>query len=238
MNSNKKTARIAGIAYLLDIILNLLSMLSVNKLIVEGNATATANNIKAYELLFRIGIINELMVFINVIVLALVLYTILKTINKNFALLALYLRLAEAIVGIITVFFGFIVLQILNSEAYLSVFKTKQLQALIGLFINVRTTAYNIPVMFCSLGSIVFFYLFFKAKYIPKILASYGILSSSLMLIYSFIKILLPNLAAMKIFLIICGGVTFFFELIIGLWFLIKGVDIHQENKPVLNLPE
>lgn len=94
--SQQKTARVAGFMFLFSLIFPVLNWTFVlSKFTVTGNATATANNIMANELLFRISIVNELILSVSVIVTALVLYILLKPVNKNLALLALFWRLAE-----------------------------------------------------------------------------------------------------------------------------------------------
>lgn len=172
--------------------------------------------------------------FASVVVLTVSLYVILKTINKNLALLALSLRLIEAALGGVAVLLSFIILQLINGQSYMTAFETEQMQALIGLFLNVRTAGYTIIIVFCCLGSIPFFYLFFKSKYVPKILSGYGIISFSLMLIYAFINILLPKSATMlvmdNILAIICYVPGALFEIIIGFWLLIKGVNVQQRD--------
>jgi hypothetical protein len=61
-NSLKKTARIAGFWHLLMAITGSIGLLYVPaKLIVPGDAAATANNIMASESLFRIGIVSNLL---------------------------------------------------------------------------------------------------------------------------------------------------------------------------------
>jgi hypothetical protein len=225
--SLRKAARVAGLAYFLIIVTSLLSMMFVeSKLVVPGDDAATFNNIMANEWLFRIGAAYDLIMFASVVILAVALYVILKTVNKNLALLALSWRLAEAILGGVTVLISFIVLQLLNGEAYSAVFKTEQLQALVGLFLDVRTAALEIVIVFLCLGTIIFCYLFFKSRYIPRTLAAWGIFSFILMLIYTFMKIFLPDIELMVFFF-----PAILFEVIIGLWLLFKGVNVEQWEK-------
>src|SRR5437879_12340650 len=62
MDSTKKTARIAGLLYLVNGVTGFFSIIYVpGKLIVSGNTAATANNILASERLFRLGIVSELL---------------------------------------------------------------------------------------------------------------------------------------------------------------------------------
>jgi hypothetical protein len=61
MHGTKKTARVAGLLYLLVAITGAFSAFYVpHTLIVRGNAAATAANILASEMLFRSGIVCEL----------------------------------------------------------------------------------------------------------------------------------------------------------------------------------
>lgn len=93
-------ARVAGFAYVIIIVIGVLNGIFIDsRLIVSGNAAATVNNIVAHDLLFRTGVASILILYACVVVLAWALYVILKTVNKNLALLALLLRLAEAVLG-------------------------------------------------------------------------------------------------------------------------------------------
>ncbi|NJD78834.1 MAG: DUF4386 domain-containing protein [Candidatus Methanoperedens sp.] len=231
--SQQKIARIAGLAFLFIVIGYTLTWIFVySKLIVAGNAQATANNIMANESLSRIGIAGDLMIAISSLVLAWALYILLKPVNKNLALLALYLKLTDAILATVTVSFSFISLQILNGEAYLTVFKPEQLQYLVGLFLNMHTSASTIPMVFTGLGFIVFFYLLFKSNYVPRILASFGIFSYLSLLTYVFVKILVaqPATDLLSNIELIFYLPSVLFELIIGFWLLIKGVNVQEKE--------
>ena len=224
-------ARVAGLAYLITMMLGIFSVgIIESKLIVPGNDAATVNNIMANELLFRVGIIGEIMMFVLVILLSLALYVILKSVNRNLALLALLWRLAEAIIGGgVTVLSGLIPLLLLNGEA---VFEPEQLHALVGLFLDVRAAGLDVVLIFIGMGGTLFCYLFFKSKYVPRILAAWGIITYLSMLIISFVSILIPDLPeTVKMVFYAPGGL---FEIIFGFWLLIKGVNIEQWEKRVL----
>ena len=225
-------ARVAGFAYLAIIITSILTLIFVeSKLVVDGNAAATTQNIMANELLFRIGLAVDLFMFAGVVLLSLALYIILKTVNKNLALLALLWRMTEAVLGGVTVLAGMVVVLLLNGKDYFTIFGTEQLQALVMLFLNVRTAGFHIVIIFVGLGSIVFFYLFFKSKYIPRILAAFGIASFFLMLVGSLVNILTPHYAELAM---LSYAPAILFELTIGAWLLIKGVDVEQWEKSAL----
>jgi len=242
MNTNKKAARIvdtsqckaarvAGFMFLFSLIVPLLNWTFVlSKLIVAENVIATANNIMANELQFRIGITIELTMSVGLIVLALALYEILKSTNKNLALLALFLKIVEATIVAVIVLVSFIALQILNGDAYLTGFTPEQLQAPVGFLLNKHTVLYSIPMVFLGLDMIVFSYLFFKSKYIPKILAGFGFLSFALIFIHALMYIIAPKYAAMLINQIIFYAPSGLFEIIIGIWLLSKGIKIQPQD--------
>jgi hypothetical protein len=184
----------------------------------------------ANEMRFRISVASEIMMYALVVLLSLALYVILKTVNKNLALLALLWRLGEAIIGGgVTVLSGLIPLLLLNGEAAL---ETEQLQALVGLFLDVRSAGLDVVLMFIGMGGTVFCYLFFKSKCVPRILAAWGMLTYFSMLILSFVSILSPDLpGAVRMAFYVPGGL---FEIIFGLWLLIKGVNQEQWDKHAL----
>jgi len=232
--SQRKAARVAGFMFLFSLIVPLLNWTFVlSKLIVAENVLATANNIMANELLFRIGITIELVMSVGLIVLALALYKILKPVNRNLALLALLWKLVEATIAAAIVLVSFIALQVLNGDAYLAVFTPEQLQVPVGLILNAHFAIYSIPMVFLGLDMIVFSYLFFKSKYIPRILAGFGILSFALIFIHALMYILAPKYATMPINQIIFYAPSGLFEIIIGIWLLSKGVKIQQGDNHI-----
>jgi hypothetical protein len=162
--------------------------------------------------------------FAGVVGLAVALYIVLKPVSKNLALLAMSWRLGEAILGGVTVFVSSIIFLIVNSRDHMTMFTPEQLQALVGLFLNVRSAGLTVVIVFLCLGTVVFCYLFYKSRYIPRWLAIWGMLSFLLMLIQSFAGILAPNNSLM-----LFGAPAILFEIFIGLWLLFKGINVKPE---------
>ena len=105
-------------------------------------------------------------------------------------------------------------------------FGAGQLQSLIGLFLGARNTGLDVVLIFIGFGGTLFCYLFFKSKYIPRILAAWGIFTYLSMLFLAMTSILVPNLSeTVKMAFYAPGGL---FEIIIGLWLLVKGVNIDR----------
>src|SRR6059036_3399649 len=91
MSSTRNPGRVAGVLYLLLLAAPLRLIYIPSKLFVSGNATATANNIAAHELLFRLGIVSDLFCGAILIFLVLALYRLLKGVNQNLAVLMVIL---------------------------------------------------------------------------------------------------------------------------------------------------
>lgn len=121
----------------------------------------------------------------------------------------------------------YIVLILLSGDGYLSIFETKQLQALVLLFLKAHGTGYNIGLIFFGLGSTVFSYLLFKSDYIPRILAVWGIFASLVILIGTFSVLILPNDAGI-IYQYISGPPMLLYEFVVGFWLLFKSVNVQQ----------
>jgi hypothetical protein len=225
--SQHKAAKAAGFIFLFIVTGWILNWTFIDsKLHVTGNVLTTVNNIMANELLFRIGIINELIFSVSGMFLAAALYIILKPVNRNLALLAFCLKMVETVIAAVIVLAAFIALQMLNGKALLTAMKPEQFMDIAGLFFNVRSTGSTISMVFLGLNFTLFFYLLLKSRYVPGILAGFGIISYSLILIYSLSNILLPSNTAVNSVSMIFYTPSILFEILIGLWLIFKGLKI------------
>ncbi len=216
-------AKVAGFLYLFTNATAILTELYVRSpLIVHSDAVQTAKNILASERLFRLSIVSGLVTVAGEIILIVALYIVLKTINRNVALVAAFWRLAKCVIFTVTAFSDFVALRLLSGAAYLRAFETKQLQALAGLFISARHDGGFIAAVFLGLGSTVFAYLWFQSRYIPRGLAAWGIFSSLVLAIGILGMMVFPGLAS------VVGAAYwapfFIFEVILGVWLLMKGI--------------
>jgi hypothetical protein len=226
-------ARFAGFMYIFGNVTGIFAAMFVrSSLVVPGNATETAKNIMASEQLFRIGAVTDVISSALIVGFALALYILLKPVNKNLALLGLFWRLGEAFMLGVFALSSYIVLLLVSGAAYSTAFESDQLHALVLLFSDAHETGFNIALIFVGLGTTVFNYLFFKSNYIPKALAGFGIFASVLMLIGTFAILILPTPSEMLDLLPYMPGLVF--EVTIGLWLLIKGVNIQERDNRAL----
>jgi hypothetical protein len=222
--SQRKAARVVGLAYLLAIPPAVFAEFYVlGQLIVYNNAVESAHNIMAHERLFRLGTASNLTVFAIDVVLITALYVVLKPVNRNLALLAAFWGLIETGVLVVALLNDFEALRLLSGADYLRVFEPDRLQALARLSSSAHGAGYNVGLVFAGLRSTLFCYLWFRSNLIPKTLAGWGVFASALMGASAFAFIIFPELT--KIITIeVYGGPIFFFELTMGFWLLLKGI--------------
>lgn len=222
----RTAALVAGIAYLFALVQGFALGFPANAvLVVPGNITATAASIASHELLYRITLLNELIMYTSVIVLAVALYVVLKTINNSIAFVALGLRLAEAIVSMVAVLASYLVLEFLREPA--GALTVAQGQALGQIFLNGHTLGTRMGLLFTGLGSIPFYYLFYRSKYVPKVLSGIGIIVYALMLVAVVLDMLTPGSSPKSLTTsIIEFAPVIAFETLMGLWLVIRRVKV------------
>jgi len=187
MNSNKKIARIAGFWYLLMAITGPIGLLYVpSKLIVPGDATATANNILASESLFRIGIVSNILCQIAFIFLVLALYRLLKGVDQQHTSLMVALVLVAVPIAFLNMLNPLAALLLLSGAGFLTVFEPNQLHALVMVFLNLQESGTMIVQIFWGLWLLPFGLLVFKSGFFPKILGVFLIVACFGYVVHSF----------------------------------------------------
>ncbi len=230
MKSINKTARIAGVLTLLIVVFAPFSMIYVpTTLVVPGDAAATANNIMASQGLFRAGMVSDSIVFLIEIVLTVLLYVLIKSVDKTLSLVAAFSRLAMTVIQGINLLNHFLVLLLLSGAGTLTVFAPDQVHALVMLFLNAHETVVLIWGLFFSLHLFVFGYLVYKSGYLPKFLGILLLIVAFCYLIQDFGNMLFPQYKA----LFTSIGSLAFLEIAFPLWLLIKGVNVEQWQKRV-----
>ena len=186
MNSTKKAARIAGLLYLVNGVTGFFGIIYVpGRLIVPGNAAATANNILASEWLFRLGIVSELICAAEFVFLLWVLYRLLGGVNKTHASLMVIFGLAFVPMMLLNTLSEIASLTLLRGADFLSVLDRPQREALAMLFLDLHRYGY---VVGWILGLWLFHFgvLVFRSGFLPRTLgvlliaACFGYLADSL----------------------------------------------------------
>jgi hypothetical protein len=220
-------ARLAGLLYLLVIPLGIFGALYVpSRLIVPGGAARTADNIMASESLFRLGIVSDLLAPLVLIVVVLLLYRLLKPVDKNLALLMVIFLLAGVPIALLNKLNQFAALQLLSGAGYLTIFTPEQLQALAFLFLRLHNQGSTIAFIFWGLWLLPLGYLVFKSGFLPSFL---GIL-----LMIACFGYLIDSFATFLGYAVNVGMFAALGEVLFILWLLIKGVNAEQWEKRAL----
>ncbi len=222
--SIKTTARIGGALYLLLIAAGIFAEFLRNKLIVSGDAVATAKNIMASQFHWRAGIVADLLMHVCDVPLMVILYVLLKPVNKNLALLAMLFTLVQTAVMVAVKLDLCMPLFLLGDAGYLKAFEPHQLYALLYLSIKSDGYGFGFGLIFFGFTCLVNGYLIFKSSYFPRPLGVMIQIAGFCYLINSCALILAPDLAD-RLFPIILIP-AFIAELSFCLWLLLKGVNL------------
>ena len=218
-------ARIGGVLYLIIIVAGVFGELLVrNTLVVSGDATATANNIMASQLLWRIGIAGDLVMHVCDVPLMLVFYVLLRPVNNNLALLAVLFNLVQTAVMVAYKLNLMMPLFLLGNADYLQAFEPQQLHALSYLSIKADGYGFGIGLIFFGFECLVLGYLIFKSGYLPRILGVLMQIAGLSYLTNSFALLLAPTLATMLFPGILVPA--FIAEASFCLWLIVKGVNV------------
>jgi hypothetical protein len=226
-------ARIGGVLYLIIIVLGAVEELFIRgRIIVPGDAAATAANLKSMESLWRFGIASEMILGICTITLALILYVLLRPVSRDLALLATFFNLIA--IAVETAYSLQLVEALfpLGNAAYLKAFTPEQLYAMASLSIKAHGEGFGIALLFFGCFFPIAGYLIFKSGYFPKTIGILYLIPGLSYLTSSFALILAPSFAGRFYFVI--AGPALIGELSLCLWLLIKGINVEQWEKRAL----
>ena len=220
--SLRSYARLAGFLYLFILaVYDLGDLYLVSPAIVPGDFAQSAHNIAASELLYRLGLAGQFVASWLTILLGGALYALLKPIDPILALFALLFRVAEAVLGSVCALISLVALRIYTGTA--GEFGPAESQALVQLMSRAYSACFLITVIFFSVGSIIFFALLFKSRFIPRVLSAFGILASLLVMALGFSNLIVPQYAAV----LAQGWMPILIaEVTTGLWLLLVGVNL------------
>jgi hypothetical protein len=224
-----KTARVAAFVFLIIFCLGVSAELFIRPdIIVPQDAARTVNNIMASESLFRLSLVIELIRQIFIMLLSLVLYKLLKPVNKNIASLMVIFALVGVSISMLNELNDFAALLLSSGADYLKAFGANQLQALVLFFLDLRKYGTFISQVF-SFWVLLLGYLVFKSGFLPRILGILLMLGGLCYTVNAVLFFLFPNFDAT-----IFGLFAFIGELLFYLWLLIKGVNVEQWKKRAL----
>lgn len=220
--SMKRMARLAGSFYLIFILTFVLASYFRSQFIVSGDAVATAHNIATNGLLPRISFITELVSALFFLLAAWALYSLLKPINKDLALLFLLLNLGGVAIECTSMLNLFSALSLLSGADYLTAIPAGQLQAQALFYINLYKDGVMVAQLFYGAWLLPLGYLVYRSAFLPR--------WSGILLILDFFSVIVWFLQ----FFLLPGSdlvsypglaVSFIAEVSLTSWLLFRGIE-------------
>jgi hypothetical protein len=221
--SPRSLARMAGVFQLLEALTAGFGQVIVrDRLVVSGNAASTAANILGHEGLFWLGFASSLIGVVFHIVWALLLYDLLKPVNRRLSLLALFVILVGCAIQALTCFLYLAPLLILQGGSTLSAFTAEQVQALALMFLRLNAYAFDIYLVFFGLWCTLIGYLIFRSTFLPRVLGVLLAISGLGWMLY-----LSPQLATHLFFPYIAVA-SALGEIPLELWLIVMAVNAQR----------
>ncbi|MBQ4802170.1 DUF4386 domain-containing protein [Aquimarina sp. MMG015] len=215
----QKQVKIVGFTYLVTTLIG-----SINIFFVKAGIHKPDILLES-EFQFRMSILLDITMYALVMWMAVALYILTKSINKNKALLGFVFRAAEVVMGFVMVLLYTTPLIILSkAESYQ--FNNDTLHSLAEVFFDIYRMGSNLHLILMSIGAFIFIKLLKCASYIPKWLSYWGLFTYATVFVGFTLQILFPETSKQLMVVMVPGA---FFELIFGIWLLTKGVRINKD---------
>ena len=237
MNVDRKTARIGGVLYLIIVLGSIaggiLSEMYIQSHLV-GEVVDPAGALMVPEGIYRLGFAIYLLVYASDLAAAVVLYALLRPVNKEIALLAAFFRFAEATILAINLLNHYNAFLLLGGGETLAAFQAEQTQVLASIFLDAQRSGYLIGQVFFGFHCLFLGYLFLQSGYFPRVLGILLIAASLGYLVESFTYFLLPNYDAIEASISwIVAAPAFLAELFLTYWLLFKGQDTERRYSQI-----
>jgi hypothetical protein len=171
MDTNKKTARTAGLVYLIILIGGLFAEFFVrSRVMAAGNAALTTGNIMGSQGLYRLGFVIDIFSQVAYLIVALLLYKLFKPVNKTVAMLCVLLISISTSIACLNLLNQFAAVYLLTDTTFAAAFTADQLNTLSYFFLNMQKYGYIIGDIFFGGWFIPLGYLVYKSGYFPKAL--------------------------------------------------------------------
>jgi uncharacterized protein DUF4386 len=227
MSSEKRLARIAGLLYLIVAVCGGFSELYVRSSVnVPGDAAATADNISASAMLFRIGALTDLVNVACFLVLALVLYGLLKPVSAKAAVAMLVFNAVSVAIMTANMLNHLGALQAATSEDYAGAFGAESSDALAMLFLDLHSYGYLVAGIFFGLWLLPLGYMLFRSRYAPRTLGALVMVGSFGYVADAVTNVLFP--AVGETLTPVMDLPSLLAEVSLILWLLVKGVDVQR----------
>jgi len=221
MDTNNKTARVAGLLYLITVVTGIFSLIVVpSRISAHGDAAMTVTNIVTNETLFRLGIASGTLGYVAFLILPLALYKLLSSVNRNMAVLMVALAVACVPIYFVALAHQMDILSLVDGDKYKLLVTSDQLRERVMFSMGEYDNTVFISEIFWGLWLLPFGYLVFKSGFLPKVIGILLMLGCFSYLISFFAQIVFPHATISNLVMLPAS----FGEIGICLWLLIVGV--------------
>jgi hypothetical protein len=222
-------ARLGGFLYLVIIAIGIFAEMFVRgRILVAGDAMATAANLRMNEALWRWGIAAELLGMICVVVLLLVWAVLLSPVSRQLTLLALFFDIVAHTVQVVALMDLVAALFPLDGATYLEAFTPEQLAALARMSGRAHAHGFGISLLFSGCFFLVAGYLVRKSGYLPRLIGVLYQIAGVGYIANTFALIVAPAWSG-RIFTAVVP-VILVGEVSLAIWLLVKGIDQERWN--------
>ncbi len=216
-------AKVGGVLYLIIIVLGALGEGVVRgSIVVPGNATATAANLRSMEWLWRLGVAGEVVLLTCATALALILYVLLRPVSRDLALVAVFFNVVSiAIEGVAAVSLAAALLP-MTSAAYVNAFTPEQLNIMALLSVRSHSAGFGIALIFFGVECVILGFLISRSDYMRRSIGVLMQIAGVCYVINSFALLLSPPLSSRLFPAVLIPSLIA--ELSLALWLVVKGV--------------
>lgn len=210
--------RVTGVAYLLYFLTAISGASFISGIVVQGDAIATSNNILAHRSSYQLGLAIGTISLAFYIVVTTRFYSLFRPVNRDLSLLAAFFSLVGCVIQAFGGIFQLAPLVILEHGRYTNEFTIGQLQAQALMFLELKSRAEIIALVFFGLYCLLIGCLIFKSAFLPRFLGVLMMLAG-----VGWLTFLSPSFASrLSPFNLALGILA---EGLLMLWLLVRGVQ-------------
>jgi hypothetical protein len=217
MKSNKKTARIVGVLFLIATVTFMIGSGLLESVL---NNPEFLNNVYPNRTKLIIGMFFELMNSAAVVGIAILIFPIIKQHDEAIALGYFGSRIIESVILIVSLLSPLLLITL--SQEYITTGTTDDsyFQTIGNLAIKGHDLAFEIAILVLSLGSLMFCYLLYTSKLVPRVISVIGLIGYAALLASGCLGIFGIDIGMI---LYLPGAI---FEIIFPIWLIVKGFNL------------
>ncbi|MEO1042907.1 MAG: DUF4386 domain-containing protein [Pseudomonadota bacterium] len=226
IHTARQMARIAGLSYLIYTLAGLYITFGPT----PGLGTLKDLDVAAadHELLFRLDFLAEAILYTAVGLSSAAMYAVLRTVSLGMAIMGAFCRLVEASMGATFIVLKFAAFTAATNPNVLVALSNVERGAVTGFLAHVYGSAIYFLLIPMAIGGVLFFSLFFRARFIPRWLSIWGMLTYTIIGCLAATVLVDPDLREHVMLFFLPGAL---FEWIVALWLLFGGINTqHWEN--------